>query len=267
MCEEFSCTLCFSLGLREGSVCLWPVFLNLFYCCVHTISALLPLSSLQCLPPHIFIWSRYSMSLTSFPKSFLLLCPYHLSLASSSSLQCLPPHIFIWSRYSMSLTSFPKSFLLLCPYHLSLASSSSLQCLPPHIFIWSRYSMSLTSFPKSFLLLCPYRLSLVLHLLCNVYHLTSSSDLVIPCLWPVLLNRFYWCVHTISALLPLSSLQCLPPHIFIWSRYSMSLTSSPKSFLLMCPYHISIASLIFFAMSTTSHLHLISLFHVSDQFS
>jgi hypothetical protein len=63
---------------------------------------LLPLSSLQCLPPHIF-WSPYStMSLTSSPKSFLTaVCPYILSLASLISLQCLLPNIFIWSPYSI----------------------------------------------------------------------------------------------------------------------------------------------------------------------
>ena len=47
----------------------------------------------------------------------------------------------------------------------------------------------------------------------------------------------------------------------------MSLTSSPLSLLIKCPYHLSHASLTFSAMSTTSHLLISSFHNVSDQLS
>ena len=47
----------------------------------------------------------------------------------------------------------------------------------------------------------------------------------------------------------------------------MSLTSSPSYLLIKCPYHLNLASLIFSAMSTTSHLLISSLHNVSDQLS
>jgi hypothetical protein len=69
----------------------------------------------------------------------------------------------------------------------------------------------------------------------------------------------------ISSFLPLPSLQCLSLHIIFWSLHSMmSLTSSPLSLLIKCPYHLNLASLTFSAMYTTPHF-LISSFHdVSD---
>ena len=47
----------------------------------------------------------------------------------------------------------------------------------------------------------------------------------------------------------------------------MSLTSSPSSLLITCPYHLHLASLIFSAMSTTPHLLISSFHNVSDQLS
>ena len=72
---------------------------------------------------------------------------------------------------------------------------------------------------------------------------------------------------SISTLLPSPSLQCLPIHIIFGSLHSISsLTCSPSSLLITCLYHLSLASLTFSAMSTTSHHLLISSFHnVSDQ--
>ena len=45
----------------------------------------------------------------------------------------------------------------------------------------------------------------------------------------------------------------------------ISLTSFPHLFLLYCPYHLNLASLIFSAMSTTSHLLISSFRNISDQ--
>ena len=45
----------------------------------------------------------------------------------------------------------------------------------------------------------------------------------------------------------------------------MSLTSSPSSLLITCPYHLNLASLIFSAMSTTPHLLISSFHNVSDR--
>jgi hypothetical protein len=72
-----------------------------------------------------------------------------------------------------------------------LLPSPSLQCLPPHIF-WSLHSiMSLNSSP-SFFLLRVHTISTLLHLLCNVYH-TTSSDLFIPwCIWPAIFLSLYY---------------------------------------------------------------------------
>jgi hypothetical protein len=45
----------------------------------------------------------------------------------------------------------------------------------------------------------------------------------------------------------------------------MSLTSSPSSLFITCPYHLNLAFLTISAISTTPHLLLISSFHnVSD---
>ena len=63
------------------------------------------------------------------------------------------------------------------------------------------------------------------------------------------------------------SLQCLPPHIFGSLHSIMSLTGCPSSPLITCPYHLSLVSVTFSAISTTSHL-LIALFHnISDLLS
>ena len=63
--------------------------------------------------------------------------------------------------------------------------------------------------------------------------------------------------HTVSAL-----------HIIFRSLHSiMSLTSSPSSLLITCPYHLSLASLTFSVMFTTSHLLILSFHNVSDQLS
>jgi hypothetical protein len=62
----------------------------------------------------------------------------------------------------------------------------------------------------------------------------------------------------ISSFLPLPSLQCLSLHIIFWSLHSMmSLTSSPSSLLITCPYHLNLTSLTFSAMYTTPHFLLI----------
>ena len=63
--------------------------------------------------------------------------------------------------------------------------------------------------------------------------------------------------HTVSAL-----------HIIFRSLHSiMSLTSSPSSVLITCPYHPDLASLTFSVMFTTSHLLILSFHNVSDQLS
>ena len=45
----------------------------------------------------------------------------------------------------------------------------------------------------------------------------------------------------------------------------MSLASSPSSLLITCAYHLSLVSLTFSAMSTTSHLLISSFNNISDQ--
>ena len=93
--------------------------------------------------------------------------------------------------------------------------------------------------PSSFSQCLPCHLSWSLH---SIISLTSFLDL------------FLLHVHTISILLFSSCLQCLPPLIF-WSHHIIiSLTSSPSSLLITCSYHLNLASLIFSAMSITSHL-------------
>ncbi len=168
----------------------------------------------------------------------------------------------------MSLTSSPSSLLIMCPYHLNLASLTfSAMSTTPHLLISSFHNVSdQLSFISSYYVSISSQPCFP-YLLCNVYYL-ASSDLFIPLyLRPTLLHHFLLRVHIISTLLPSSSLQYLPPRIF-WSLHSIiSLTSSPSSLLIMCPYHLNLASLTFSAMSTTSH-HLISSFHyISDQLS
>ena len=99
-------------------------------------------------------------------------------------------------------------------YGINIFLISSFHNVSDRLSFISSYYMSIPCFP---------------HLLCNVYHLSSSS----------------LSLHSI-----------------------MSLTGSPSSLLITCPYHLNIASLTFSAKSTTPHFLLISSFHnVSDWFS
>ena len=88
-----------------------------------------------------------------------------------------------------------------------------------------------------------------------VFHLTSS-DLFIPWyLWIAVVHLFLLRVRVIPTLLPSSSLLCLPQYIFSWSLHSLiSLTNSSQSSILITFPHLNLAFLIFFAMSTTSHI-------------
>ena len=254
--------------------CRWSALLHLFILCVHTISALLPSSTL-----HVY-HSTYSSDLFipscrwSALLHLFILCVHTISaLLPSSTLQCLPLLIFFWSLHPiMSLISSPSSLHIMCPYYLSLAPLIySAMSTTPHILLISssHHVADQLSFISS------YYVSILSqpcspHLLCNVYHSTYSSDLFIPsCRWSALLHLFILCVHTISALLPSSTLQCLPLHIFFWSLHPiMSLISSPSSLHIMCPYYLSLAPLIYSAMSTTLHIRLISSsHHVADQLS
>ena len=169
----------------------------------------------------------------------------------------------------MSLTSSPSSLLIKCPYHLSLASLTFFaMSSTSHLLISSFHHVSdQLSFISSYSVSIPSQ-PIFPHLLCNVYHptlLISSFHNVsdqLSFIYLVLLS-----VHTISALLPSPSLQCRPPHIF-WSFHSiMSLTSSPSSLLIKCPYHLCLASYILSSMSTTPHLLISSFHNVSDQLS
>ena len=172
-----------------------------------------PCLSLQCLPPHILPLHSI-ISLTSSSSSLLIMCPYHLSLASlpfcnvyhhtSSdlfipwyfwpaflhllfyvsipsqpcfSLQCLPPHVFLPLHSIISLTSSSSSPHITCPYHLNLASLTFSAISTTHIF-WSLHSMiSLTSSssPCLNLLLSPYFLSAIF----TTPHLLISSFLIL----------------------------------------------------------------------------------------
>ena len=116
----------------------------------------------------------------------------------------------LWSLNPiMSLISSPSSLLIMCPYYLSLAPLIySAMSTTPHILLISssHHVADQLSFISS------YYVSILSqpcspHLLCNVYHSTCPCDLLIPsCRWSALLHLFLLCVHTISALLPSSTL-------------------------------------------------------------
>ncbi len=80
----------------------------------------------------------------------------------------------------MPLTSSPSSLLITCPYHLNLISLIfSAMSTTPHLLISSFHNVS-----DQFSFISSYYVSISSqpcfpHLLCNVYHLTSS-DLFIP---------------------------------------------------------------------------------------
>ena len=230
---------------------------------------LLSSSSLQCLPPHTF-WSLHSaMSLTSSPSSLLIMCPYHLNLTFLIFFaMSILPRIFWFLHSVMSLTSSPSSLHITCPYHLNLAFLifSAISTTSHLLLISSFHNVSDQLSFISYCVSIPSQPCFP-HLLCKVYQPTSS-DLFIPqCLWSALLHLFLLCVHTISTLLSSSSLQGLPTHIF-WSLHStISLTNSPSSLHIMCPYHLNLAFFISSAMSTNPYLLIFSFHNVSDQLS
>ena len=74
------------------------------------------------------------MSLTNSPSSVLITWPCHVKLASSSSLQCLPPHIFILRVPTIStLLSFTFSHFGFLHPIISLTNSPSSLWLRIHV--------------------------------------------------------------------------------------------------------------------------------------
>jgi hypothetical protein len=147
---------------------------------------------------------------------------------------------------------------------MSIPYLPSLKCTPPHVllislshnvadqlFFISSYYVSILSQP------CSPRL------LCNVYHSTYSSHLFssshnvadqlsfISSYYVSILSQP--CSPHISA--------CLPLHMFVWSLHPIMLLTSSSSLHIMCPYYLSLAPLIYSAMSTTLHIRLISSLH------
>jgi hypothetical protein len=105
-----------------------------------------------------------------------------------------------------------------------------LLCNVYHLTSSSLHSiMSLTSSPSSLLNYVSIPSQPCFpHLLCNVYHTTSSDLFISECFWPAILHLFLLRVHTISTLLPSPSLQCLPPQIFFWSLHSIISMNLPQ---------------------------------------
>ena len=160
-------------------------------------------------------------------------------------------------RNTCDRLSFISSYHLCNVYHSTFSSDLFItyyRLRSPQLTDWLTDFLSMLSQP------C------FLHLLCNVHHLTSSFDLFNPCFWLAPLHVFLLHVHTISALLPSPSLQCLPLHIFSRSLHSkLSSSVSPYLYLrlsFISSLYITLASFIFSTMSTTPHFLLTSSLHI-----
>ena len=195
------------------------------------ISSLLPSSSLQCLPPHIFYW--FSFHNVSYCLSFISsYCMFIPSQPCFSHLLCNIYHTISSVLISSFQTRWSNEITAWCcrgvEFYLSLlidVTISSQPCFPylffhqrlrttPHLLVIFHSIISLTS-----------TLHLFLYITC-AYHLSLASLISLQCLPPHyvfwyfhnLIHLFWLHVHTVSALLPSPSLQHLPHHIF-WSLH------------------------------------------------
>ena len=190
------------------------------------ISSLLPSSSLQCLPPHIFYW--FSFHNVSYCLSFISsYCMFIPSQPCFSHLLCNIYHTISSVLISSFQTRWSNEITAWCcrgvEFYLSLlidVTISSQPCFPylffhqrlrttPHLLVIFHSIISLTSTLHLFLLHVRTILALLPSSLYNVYHLTTSFDISIisfissdymfipsqPC-FPRLLYNIY---HTISS--------------------------------------------------------------------
>jgi hypothetical protein len=137
------------------------------------------------LPLHIGFWLHVSDWL-SFISSYNRSNVCILSHPCISHL--LPLYIVLWSRHFMSLTGSPSSLPITCAISpLHLASSTT----PHRLLIFSLHI--------SDWLYTIHTISVLLHLLCNVYHFTSSSYWIlymyVLMIWNLKENP---CIHLIS---------------------------------------------------------------------
>ena len=198
--------------------CPWPALFHLFLLHVHIISTLLPSSSLQCLPLHIFWSLRFTISLTGSPSSLLITCPYHLNLAS-----------FIFA--TMSTTS-----------HLLI---SSFHYLSNHFFFISYYYMSISYQPCFLHLFCNVYLSTSSNLFISLSLTTSSSCLIITCLYHLNLASFIFSTMSTTPHLLISSFHNVSNHFFFITSYYMSTSSQPCFFHLRYNVYHSTSSDLF----------------------
>ena len=102
---------------------------------------------------------------------------------------------------------------------------------------------------------------------------STSSSLGIGCCYPCLYSLgllryvYYTCLTTLIFISLTQSVHHVFSILCLCLYFRTSLTSSPSSLLITCPYHLNLASLTFSAMSTTPHLLISSFHNVSDQLS
>ena len=125
-----------------------------------------------CPPPFSLPCQIHRHFLDIYRGKFIIILHRHSSRIWFPSLPSLYVRI-------MSLTGFLSSLLITCPYHLSLASLTfSATSTTPHLLISSFHIVSdQFSFSSSYYVSIPSQPCFP-HLLCNVYHPTSSNLLI-----------------------------------------------------------------------------------------